>query len=1158
MKARSHLRRLSWARPCPGKNGDRFGFSISGSIRGQIAAMPVSKYSVWPKPAGEAKTKIELSSQVRKRAWSASAITTALMDAGLATAIVLSLLCTNLMAQEEDSWDSLPKETVGKLPTLPIVAGAYPGAPPDSLWPSTNGVHSNSKLTAVMNGLGTVSEFRFPASEGVNYSWMTSLWIGGIVGGDTLVTTGQLVDLSLIPNRNDSTDSIIFVTSWGYEVLPPMSASEQRAVTPIAAAARTVRRVQVADTFTTEGGFRQLPYDFSGRPHRPMRLSIVLKTYSTNELPYRNLLLMDYTITNVGHSSITDGYLGIFTAPEICPDGSYGRCSEDNLFGSFRDIGTFYYMDNDGDPVAGQFVGGLSPLAAVAIRPVLMKPPPSDTNFNWWTVNEISGHPTDFGPRLIGTASDPFRDYRTGGLGSPNGDLNKYYMMSHSEWDYDQVTTAGIAASDNNWLPVDTAIIRDIADGQDMQGLLSLGPFDLMPDSSVRVVFAMFGGDLVHTDPDNGRNLWRQDYETYRRSLNFNFLRATALQTEQFCSEAVAPMLAPSGLTTILTDADSATFGWDRRVFDDIEGYQLFLSPLSDSMLIAPGFVKPQMQPDQYSIRSRLFGPAQGKGTIHNLRPGQFYFASVAHVVNGVAREKSTPVILGYDNTSLDLPAPKLSNEFVYLSTSDSVVVLEWEKPEDVLPECYRIYRTYDSAEAFGRYRPFVSYDTSGLKTSPSICMEYESEPYCYYEMNAYDSVDGASRLYVDSSSAEGAYYWIGAVARPGFESPWSGLIRTERLPPPQRDIAVVFGSTHSEHDYVYADSIEQFYDRLLDGFEFDLYHWVDTNINPVNCESDYCTDWRDLAQYRTILIEEFAMPRILGNETEQEHKLLTHLIDAGRTVAYFGSPPGNRTIALNSHTDSIEYSSESFESKYFGLVSLSLRPWLKYYNEFGTPDSLAGFNGAIPIDTAWPDIRIDYSNNRLKPFIRGLFDTDSSLPMVGAYAHDNEAKPLYRYRSAYAPTSQLSGRPCGLVLSRRESPVYLFSFHLWAVDQVDARALVEMILQRRVIEHKPERDPDPPLPNRIALHQNYPNPFNEGTTIAFELKYSLPVTLELFNILGQHIRTLASGKILSAGGNSIEWDGRNQKGNAVASGVYFYRLTAGNQTATKKMLLLK
>ncbi|MFQ5499251.1 MAG: T9SS type A sorting domain-containing protein [Candidatus Zixiibacteriota bacterium] len=114
------------------------------------------------------------------------------------------------------------------------------------------------------------------------------------------------------------------------------------------------------------------------------------------------------------------------------------------------------------------------------------------------------------------------------------------------------------------------------------------------------------------------------------------------------------------------------------------------------------------------------------------------------------------------------------------------------------------------------------------------------------------------------------------------------------------------------------------------------------------------------------------------------------------------------------------------------------------------------------------------------------------------------------------------------------------------------------MILQRRVIEHKPERDPDPPLPNRIALHQNYPNPFNEGTTIAFELKYSLPVTLELFNILGQHIRTLASGKILSAGGNSIEWDGRNQKGNAVASGVYFYRLTAGNQTATKKMLLLK
>ncbi|MBD3331510.1 T9SS type A sorting domain-containing protein [candidate division GN15 bacterium] len=95
------------------------------------------------------------------------------------------------------------------------------------------------------------------------------------------------------------------------------------------------------------------------------------------------------------------------------------------------------------------------------------------------------------------------------------------------------------------------------------------------------------------------------------------------------------------------------------------------------------------------------------------------------------------------------------------------------------------------------------------------------------------------------------------------------------------------------------------------------------------------------------------------------------------------------------------------------------------------------------------------------------------------------------------------------------------------------------------------------PLPRGFRLEQNYPNPFNATTTISFALTRRSNVTLQVYNALGQTTRTLARG-IMSAGVHSIVWDGTNEHGDVVASGVYFYRLTTDNATATKKMLLLK
>ncbi len=94
-------------------------------------------------------------------------------------------------------------------------------------------------------------------------------------------------------------------------------------------------------------------------------------------------------------------------------------------------------------------------------------------------------------------------------------------------------------------------------------------------------------------------------------------------------------------------------------------------------------------------------------------------------------------------------------------------------------------------------------------------------------------------------------------------------------------------------------------------------------------------------------------------------------------------------------------------------------------------------------------------------------------------------------------------------------------------------------------------------LPDVFRLEQNYPNPFNPATTITFTLPSRAEVSLDIYDILGRKIRTLA-GESMEAGEHTINWDGQDNSGHPAASGIYFYRLKTGNFIASRKMLLLK
>jgi len=93
--------------------------------------------------------------------------------------------------------------------------------------------------------------------------------------------------------------------------------------------------------------------------------------------------------------------------------------------------------------------------------------------------------------------------------------------------------------------------------------------------------------------------------------------------------------------------------------------------------------------------------------------------------------------------------------------------------------------------------------------------------------------------------------------------------------------------------------------------------------------------------------------------------------------------------------------------------------------------------------------------------------------------------------------------------------------------------------------------------PTSFALLNNYPNPFNASTVILYTLPEAAQVKLEIFNVLGQRIRVLVN-EHQSAGYKSIAWDGKDDKGADVASGVYFYRLETENYSDSKKMVLMR
>ncbi len=134
---------------------------------------------------------------------------------------------------------------------------------------------------------------------------------------------------------------------------------------------------------------------------------------------------------------------------------------------------------------------------------------------------------------------------------------------------------------------------------------------------------------------------------------------------------------------------------------------------------------------------------------------------------------------------------------------------------------------------------------------------------------------------------------------------------------------------------------------------------------------------------------------------------------------------------------------------------------------------------------------------------------------------------------------------------------VIYYAFNWANLSNTDRYRLLKGSHTWLVTEVEEEYTPKGNLPDRFSLFQNYPNPFNPNTLIEYALPQASLVKLVIYNILGQKVKVLVD-EYQKPGYKRILWDGKNDKGQMVSSGIYFYQLKAGEQVFTKKMIMVK
>ncbi|MCX6827370.1 MAG: hypothetical protein NTV06_08950 [candidate division Zixibacteria bacterium] len=402
--------------------------------------------------------------------------------------------------------------SVGKISSdVPFVSVGVHNIGKIALTVSNQGHFGTGFITGVADPLtgGPAPSCIYPYPGHLNYLFSGAFWIGAVVGRDTLVSVGA--------------------DGWSYtKELWPDALPRGRIIHRSTSNSGDTDAVSqqdyiaiYADTLTNTSNVE--PDGFDNRPHIPLGIEITQRSFAWSYTYAEDFVLFDYSIKYIGEKKLNKVYMGFYVDADVtsAPGGAEGYADDISGFKqsipspqgcNFIDtVNIAWVADNDGkqttsDPCPFTESGSLTSITGIHVIRT-----PSDSlkySFNWWISNGSASE--DFGPRKKATAEDPFRDFG-GFLGTPEGDRNKYYMMRHEEFDYDQLFTA-VYAVDNGqdgWLGgLSSGSAADFADGYDTRYLLSFGPFDMKPGEVLPISFAYVAGEHFHTRCGNMSSLF--------------------------------------------------------------------------------------------------------------------------------------------------------------------------------------------------------------------------------------------------------------------------------------------------------------------------------------------------------------------------------------------------------------------------------------------------------------------------------------------------------------------------------------------------------------------------------------------------------------------------------------------------------------------------
>lgn len=381
---------------------------------------------------------------------------------------------------------------------------------------------------------------------------------------------------------------------------------------------------------------------------------------------------------------------------------------------------------------------------------------------------------------------------------------------------------------------------------------------------------------------------------------------------------------------------------------------------------------------------------------------------------------------------------------------------------------------------------------------------------------------------YTDLTAQNGVYYYYSVRAKDhqGNYSEFSESLRS-RVVSLDQGVLLVDATPNGNGGFLRPtdDDCDNYYHTLLGAYDPAMY----------DLNEEGRIDLADLGAYSTVVWFKDSMT---GNSFDRQMQLeIEKYLDFGGKMLVCGIYPTDHFSQMSNRPGN--FLAYELMATHFKVAGRNYVDTARFFN-------------AVPAVPDFDPLVVDTTKT-----VSGL---DFHLIRIESLTPTNQGTVLYTYASQYPnndPYGVMNGEPVGIGYFGADYQTVFLTFPLFYMNMDDAQNLIDQVVHDLFLE--PNHLEGEVVHNRpTMLYQNYPNPFNPATVIRFQLSVTGPIELSIYNISGQLVQELESGSRLP-GTHEIVWDGTNDAGLPVGSGIYFYRLTTGDgYDETRSMLLLK